>query len=126
MNNLGLMFLGLQLSLNMSSGACAMLNFSDDLLMFMRLDYLNDLRRSTLRNIVDDVSVLDTFWEDFLFNNCGGALRDMLNNSLVLDSLWLNLLDNIGRGTLRLLNNNISDLVLLWQVLLNNLCGGRC
>ena len=55
MNNLGLVFLWLQLSLNNSGGACAVLNFSDDLLVLVRLHNLDDLRRSTLRNIVDDV-----------------------------------------------------------------------
>ena len=126
MNNLGLVFLWLQLSLNNSGGACAVLNFSDDLLVLVRLHNLDDLRRSTLRNIVDDVSVLDTFRQDLLFNNCGGALRDVLDNSLVLNSLWLNLLNNIGRCALRLLNNNVSDLMSFWQVLLNDLSGGRC
>ena len=126
MDNLSLMLFWFQLSLVTSSCTSWLLNFSNDLFMLSWFYHLNNFGRCALRNMMDNVSMLDSLRKNLLNNLCWSRLRDMLNNLLVFDSLRKNFFYNFGRGALWLFDNDISDLLFLWQVLFNNFCRSTC
>ena len=114
MYNLSLMLFRLQAGFISSRGTRWLLNFSDDLFMLSWLDNLNNLGGCALRNMVDDISLLDSLWKNLFNNLSGSGLRDVLNNLLVLDSLGEDLFNNFSRSALRLFDNDISNFLFLW------------
>ena len=114
MYNLSLMLFRLQAGFISSRGTRWLLNFSDDLFMLSWLDNLNNLCGCALRNMVDDISMLDSLWKNLFNNLSGSGLRDVLNNFLSLDLLWEDLFNNFSRSALRLFDNDISNFLFLW------------